>query len=173
MSIQHSDFETTALVQVPLTLYYAEHMWVVWDEGNGTSEPNSALMERLHKSIQGHPALRIFCDDVPDTIIPGKNDSPRYFNLDYKASFAIQSSRACTRPGRRNLWLYCDHKGTNKSKRSNRRISVRTNVYVRSIRRRSKKERGKMSENSDAPGKMRSDVRFSQKRILWSGDDST
>lgn len=76
----------------------------IWRPSDGNGDPNVELFEKSQYLRRGHPTWKLFAGDVPEDIIIGENEPPRYVYLDDKAAYAILNSSAYTNREKQLYW---------------------------------------------------------------------
>jgi len=121
MAIKAGDLAASAPGKSQTMISDGKRMRVMWEEGDGNGDASTYLIERTQSTIKGHPTWKVFCGDVADPIIRGKNEPPRYVYLDDKACYAVWSSQLYSKQELKGFWPFdFDHVGKIKSGRKNR-----------------------------------------------------
>ncbi|KAF1912670.1 hypothetical protein BDU57DRAFT_374419 [Ampelomyces quisqualis] len=98
-----------------------KRMRVLWCKAHGDGDPSPYLIERSSNTLAGHPTWKLFCGEIPDTIVREKNEPPRYVYLDDRACFDIWRSKKYSKDELKSFWPFdFDYIGNIKTARTNR-----------------------------------------------------
>ncbi|KAF2830906.1 hypothetical protein CC86DRAFT_168803 [Ophiobolus disseminans] len=121
MAIKAGDLAASAPGKVRTMISDGKRMRVMWEEGNGNGDPSASLVERTQSTMKGHPTWKVFCGEIPDPIVRGVSEPPRYVYLDDKACYTVWCSQLYTKQELRSFWPFdFDHVSKIRTGRKNR-----------------------------------------------------
>jgi hypothetical protein len=94
---------------------------VLWEAAHGHGDPSTHLVDRCINTKIGHPTWKLFCGNVTEPIVRGKNEPPHYAYLDDCACYAVLVSQQYTKQELRAFWPFdFDQTGKIRTRRMNR-----------------------------------------------------
>jgi hypothetical protein len=122
MPIKAGDLLASTPGQVPTMMSDGKRMRVLWVDGHGDDDPNSYLVERTIGTMKGHPTWRVFCSDISEPLVRGKDEPPHHVYLDDRACYAVWSSQLFKKQELKTFWPFnFDHMGRIKMGRAKRK----------------------------------------------------
>ena len=105
--------------ETPAMVSDGRRMRAVWRPEHGNGDSIQHIIDRCKTTVGGHPTWKIFVGDIPEPIVRGGDEPPRYAYLDDRACYVIWKSKQYTNDEMKVFWPFdFDHQGNIKAGRS-------------------------------------------------------